>query len=328
MASISPLNDVLVKIITTEGPKLNNICYAPSITVYERDLRQYHQVQPFTQYPNYKMLQVPVVNILLRLYQSVSDIETSRNILVVLGMHIYGALMRKHFGFCDSTRMQYALDRVKSSNMLKRYGAFKAIIHWSNQMLNKFGVQLASDKKVVLLYIYYRTAISQSIKSISAQYYQFDPDAIAREEKATEFVHHLAQLIIQRISMDGIDERILNQSIDKVHINKDIGTEAIEACVRNEKFLNDLLVLMLIGVKDKTDICQVKWWLSLRKRGLVYNKNPLHILLTRQALLILNVDVREDEIPTVPKQQEVMVQQIRLLILLYFYDYICSLLCG
>jgi len=323
----STLEQVLDNIIQQSFAELHEPCKVPIISSYERDLRRFQEPKPFTTH-KFPILNVPVVNILLRLYQSISDPHVAVKILVVLGLHIYSSLFRKHFKYCDATRLRYALDRVKSSNYIKRFGPAKAIILWSKAMLNKFGLR-TNEHDTVMLYLYYRTAISQSIKAISIKYYAFDPDEIAKQEKASQLAVMLADQLVNKFQF-GINKQCYSNALNKSQLNSEQAKELLNLCVNDAKFSKDLYALSFLGVTTRHDICRGNWWLSLRKRALVYTKNPLSVLLTKQALYYLNVDYDEnsDDIASqIPQNQQLIVQQMKLFILSYYYCFACSHLC-
>jgi len=331
------LNTLLSNIVFTEISNCSKICYAPNIGKYIHNLKTATSDYNIDDTKKFKF---PILNstttlYLLRLYQQVDDLDIAKKILIVIGMNIYGSLFRKHFKFCDPTRMRYALSRIRSSNMFKQKGVGNSIMYWAGRILTRYGLK-PNDDKIVKMYMEFRTSISQSLKSISAAYYTYDPNEIAEQQQVSEYINAIAGKVANRIVTESLDKEVLIRCIRKVGIDAKLGTDIIKQCTHDGVFSKEFIVLMLMGIDNKDNVCMARWYQGLVQRAYRYEYNPLSVILTKQSLKTLNIaefDLEDDPkkvvdyTRTLKQDQQMLLQQTKRLILNYYYQKLFSYIC-
>jgi len=330
------LNEVLAYINSQELSKCNKVCYVPVMSRYLSDIEAATKDYNIPDKPfPYKILNVPFPHFLLRLYQQVTDPDIAKKIIICLALYIYGVLFKKHFRFCDPTRMNYAISQIHGTHLFKRHGIGPALQHLSAKIFQLIGLA-PNDDKVIQLYLRLRTAISQSIKSLSAKYYAYDPDEIASKEKVAQFIDTLSGLLANKILQNGVDKDLIRRVSSRTNVNEKQLHDIIYQCIVDTIFSKDFIQLLLAGIDNKDDCCNMKWYASITRRALQFKKNPLSILLTKQTLKVLEIAQLDYEADPkniakfydeLQSDQQQKVEQVKRAILLYYYYAIFQLLC-
>jgi hypothetical protein len=187
----------------------------------------------------------------------------------------YSRLMHKQIKYCYEDTFKYTLDNLTRTHLFSREKTIpNSLFYLSNALQSSFTKDIASwDKERIFIFMSEaRSRISQSIKSFAESYYKNRKEGIAIKTQSEETEDNDTNIYQYKVLQRG--QRVVDEVTKKITIYKTVDKKAFEDAkqiskaktsistlicneVANEKYFNQVKILLQLFVKGLTDVKMV-----------------------------------------------------------------------